>query len=67
MKTVVLKMEEDIYEKLTSFLKSIPKDKIQILEPNEIPFVDDAEQEEITMILKDPETKTYSKPKTFNL
>jgi hypothetical protein len=67
MKTIVLKIEDAIYEKLKSFLEILPKDKVQIIERPEIPFVDDDEQKEIEMILREPDTKVYTKTKSFKI
>ncbi len=61
MKTIALKVEDDVYEKIIAFLELIPKDKIQISNfLNEIVYVDDNEQKEIEKILKDPECHEFS-------
>jgi len=67
MKTIVIKIEDAIYEKLKAFLEILPKDKIQIVEDPEIPFVDEEEQKEIENILKEPSVKKYGSTKTLDI
>jgi hypothetical protein len=55
MKTISLRVSDDSYEKIISFLELIPKEKIQIFKTEiDIEFVSDEEQEEISKILNDP-------------
>ncbi len=61
MRTIALKINDDVYEKILAFLELLPKDKIEIFSPlGEIPFVDDQEQAELEELLKDPECHEYS-------
>jgi len=67
MKTIIIKTEDAIYERLKAFLEILPKDKIQIVEDPEIPFVDDEEQKEIVNILKEPSVNKYGKTEILDV
>lgn len=61
MKTISLKISDDVYEKIIFFLELIPKEKIEILKnETDIEFVSDEEQEEINNILKDLSCHEFS-------
>ena len=61
MKTIALRVNDEVYEKVLAFLELLPKDKIEILSPfAEIPFVDDEEQAELEELLKNPECHEFS-------
>jgi len=67
MKTIVIKIEDTIYERLKAFLETLPKEKIQIVEEPDIPFIDDEEQKEIENILKEPSVNNYGKTKSLDI
>lgn len=69
MKTLVIKVKDSVYDKVKSFLEIMPKDSIEIIENidfSHIDFVSEKEQKEIENILKDEESKEFSKTKTIS-
>ncbi len=69
MKTLVIKVKDSVYDNVKSFLKIMPKDSIEIIENidfSHIDFVSEKEQKEIENILKDEESKEFSKTKTIS-
>ncbi len=69
MKTLVIKVKDSVYDKVKSFLEIMPKDSIEIIENidfSHIDFVSEKEQKEIENILKDEDTKEFSKIKTVS-
>lgn len=61
MKTIALKVNDEVYEKILAFLELLPKDTIEIFSSfGEIPFVDEQEQSELEELLKNPECHEYS-------
>lgn len=57
MQTLLLKTDDLVYEQIKSFLSLIPRDKVQVIDPFEIGFVSDEEQQEIKAILSNPDTQ----------
>ncbi len=69
MKTLVIKVKDSVYDKVKSFLEIMPKDSIEIIENidfSHIDFVSEKEQIEIEKILKNEDTKEFSKIKTVS-
>jgi len=69
MQTLILKTDDLVFEQIKSFLSLIPKDKIEVIDPFEIGYADDEEQEEIEKILKNSETAEMveSSKKTYQI
>ena len=57
MQTLILKTDDSIFDYIKFFLSAIPKDKIEIIDPFTIDFVNENEKNEILEILKDKNTK----------
>lgn len=56
MKTIVLEIDDDIFERVIAFLKIFPENKMKVISDKEhIPFVNEEEQRDIEELLKDKE------------
>ena len=55
MKSIVLRIEDSLFDNVLNFLKLLPKEKVKIISEPIIPFVDEKEQQELEEILKDKE------------
>jgi len=56
MKTLVLEIDDDIFERVIAFLKILPENKMRVISDREhIPFVSEEEQRDIEELLKDRE------------
>ena len=67
MNTIVIKIEDAIYERLKTFFEILPKEKFQIVEVPHFPFVDDQEKKEIENILKEPSINNYGRTKNLDI
>lgn len=70
MKTILVKVEESLYERVKSFLEIMPKDSLEIVEDfdfSHIDYVSDDEQKDIESSLKDKESKMAAKSKTLTI
>ncbi len=70
MKTITISIDESIYDTLMSFIDTLPKEKINILnkiDDNHIPFMSEEEEKEISDILKEEDTKIIVKSKTIRI
>lgn len=69
MKTIVIKVKDNLYEQVKSFLKILPRESVEVVEMTDfshVDFVSDEEQKDIEKALDDEETKTFSKSKTLS-
>lgn len=57
MQPLILEADESIMEQIKSFLSLIPKEKLKIIDPYEVGYVDDAEKKDILELLKNTDTK----------
>ena len=56
MRTLVLEIDDDIFERVIAFLKILPENKMRVISDREhIPFVSEEEQCDIEELLKDRE------------
>ena len=55
MKSIVLRVEDSLFDNVLAFLRLLPKEKINVISEPIIPFVDEREQQELEEILKDKE------------
>lgn len=70
MKTLRINIDDSVYDKFITFIKSLPKEKVNVfdeIDDSHIPFIDIEEQKEIMEIVKDSDAKIMSKSKTINL
>ncbi len=56
MQTLLLKTDDLVFEQIKAFLSLLPKEKVQVIDPYEIGFVSDEEQNEIIEILKNSDS-----------
>lgn len=66
MKTLELMVDDNIYERLRSFLESLPKEVVQIIEGPQIPYVNTEEQMDIEKILKKAANQEIISSENFN-
>lgn len=60
MKILTLKIKDSVYERFKSFLEIFPKDTVKVVEEpdlSHIEYIDEEEQKEIELILKDSDSK----------
>ena len=56
MKTIIVKVEDNIFDRALAFLRLFPKNSLEVITKiPSIPYVDKNEQREIEEILKDKE------------
>lgn len=56
MKTLVLEIDDDIFERVIAFLKILPENKMRVISGRDhIPFVSEEEQRDIEELLNDRE------------
>ena len=68
VKTILLKIDESIYDKVISFLSIIPSDNIDIIRDYpDILVIDDKEQVEIEGLLKSKDCFIMDKKETLEL
>ena len=69
MKTLILKVEDTIYDKVLSFLKLFPGDRLNVITDIQgvIPFVDEQEQKEIEKLLKNNDCFVMEETETTEL
>ena len=56
MQTLLLKTDDLVFEQIKAFLSLLPKEKVQVIDPYEIGFVSDEEQNEIIEVLKNSDS-----------
>ena len=56
MQTLLLKTDDLVFEQIKAFLSLLPKEKVRVIDPYEIGFVSDEEQNEIIEILKNSDS-----------
>lgn len=70
MKTVRINLDESIYDKFISFVKSFPEEKISIydeIDDSHIEFMSDDEKKEVLEILRDGDSKVITKSKSVKI
>jgi len=69
MKTLILKVEDTIYDKVLSFLKLFPGDRLNVITDirEAIPFVGEQEQKEIEKLLKNNDCLVMEETETTEL
>lgn len=70
MKTIRINLDESIYEKFISFVKSLPEEKINIydeIDDSHIESMNDDEKKEVLEILSDVDSKEMVKSKSVKI
>ena len=70
MKTLKINLDESIYDKFISFVKSFPEEKINIYEEiddSHIEYMSDDEKKEVLEMLRDKDSKEMTKSKSVKI
>ena len=70
MKTLKINLDESIYDKFISFVKSFPEEKINIYEEiddSNIEYMRDEEKKEVLEMLRDKDSKEMTKSKSVKI
>ncbi|KFL34389.1 MULTISPECIES: hypothetical protein [unclassified Sulfurospirillum] len=57
MQTLLLKADDGVFEQIKAFLSLLPKEKVQLIDPFEVGYMSQEEEQEIKALLQDEETK----------
>lgn len=70
MKTIKINLDESIYDKFISIIKSFPEEKITIfdeIDDSHIEYMGDDEKKEVLEILRDGDSKIMAKSKSVKI
>jgi len=57
MQTLLLKIDDCVFEQIKAFLSLLPKEKVQVIDPFEVGYMSQEEETEIKALLQNEETQ----------
>ncbi|MBE0496327.1 MAG: hypothetical protein IBX45_07935 [Campylobacterales bacterium] len=60
MQTLLLRTDDGVFEQIKAFLSLLPKEKVQVIDPFEVGFMTQEEENELKALLQDEDTQTMA-------